>query len=319
MAQIIVTHGIPDGSLSMLKGHIVHYPGFRKAFTPQEMLSLLPETDAVLACGALTQEMIQTGKKLKIISNYGAGYDRIDVAEATRLSVPVTNCPDKTALPTAEIAIGLMLSVTRRIGELDRKLRRGKPEDAFGMGASMGMSLQGKSLGIIGMGNIGAYVADFGRMIGMKIAYYNRRRLSSEQEKDAVFLPLDELLLKADVVSIHCPLTDETRNLLSAQRLTLLKPSSVLINTARGAIVDIEALICMLKEGRLAGAGLDVFANEPHVPEALLHMEQVVLTPHIGTNTKEARDDMAAAACERILLALEGKRPPNVINPEVYL
>ena len=156
-------------------------------------------------------------------------------------------------------------------------------------------------------------------MIGMKISYYNRCRLPSEQEKDAVFLPLDELLLKADVVSIHCPLTDETRNLLSAQRLTLLKPSSVLINTARGAVVDIEALICMLKEGRLAGAGLDVFANEPHMPEALLHMEQVVLTPHIGTNTKEARDDMAAAACERILLALEGKRPPNVINPEVYL
>jgi len=218
------------------------------------------------------------------------------VDAATRRGIPVTNCPDVTALPTAEVAIGLLLSVARRIGEMDRKMRSGPPENLFGMGRFMGMRLQGRSLGIIGLGNIGGPVAEFGRLIGMEVAYHNRRRLPPAQERGARYLSLEELLQQSDVVSIHCPLTPATRNLLSARRLALMKPGAVLINTARGAIVDYEALARMIREEKLWGAGLDVFHQEPHVPEELLALDRVVLTPHIGTKTVEARNDMAQAA-----------------------
>ena len=318
MAHILVTHGIPDEAFVILEGHRVSQPPKWQTFPRDEMLSLLSDTDAILACGAVTAEMIGAASNLKIISNYGAGYEKIDVAAATKRGIPVTNCPDSTAIPTAEIAIGLILSCARRIGELDRKIREVPPEELFGMGRYMGMSLSGRTLGIIGMGHIGSCVAAFGRLIGMRVVYYNRHQLPKDREQGAQHLPLEELLQSSDIVSIHCPLTEETHNLLSSSRLALLKSSAILVNTARAAIVDYDALTMMLKEGRLKGAGLDVFPKEPHVPADLLTLEQVVLTPHIGTNTREARFSMAKDACLRILDALSGKRPPNVVNPEIY-
>jgi lactate dehydrogenase-like 2-hydroxyacid dehydrogenase len=318
MAKIVVTHGIPSGAFSILNGHQVSYPGFGCAYTREELFALLKSADAMLACGAVSAEMIDTAPELKIISNYGAGYDRIDVDAATRRGIPVTNCPECTAQPTAEIAIGLMLSCVRRIGELDRKLRSVPPESLFGMGRFMGLGLARRTLGIIGLGNIGNVVAQFGRMMNMRIVYNNRRRLSEDKEQGAEYLPLEVLLEQADIVSIHCPLTGETNNLLSADRLSLLKPTAILINTARGAIVDYQALAAMLREEKLFAAGLDVFPDEPHVAEELLALDRVVLTPHIGTNTLEARNAMAHDACVRILEALSGRRPPNVVNPEIY-
>lgn len=318
MAEILVTHGIPADAFILLAGHMVHRPPDREAFPKEELFPLLARTEAILACGEVTGEMIQAAPKLRIISNYGAGYDRVDVAEATRRGIPVTNCPDSTALPTAEVAIGLILSCARRIGELDRLLRREPPEGAFGMGRYMGMSLSGHTLGIIGMGNIGTIVASFGRMMGMRIVYHNRRRLAPEKEQGAVFLSLEELLADSDIVSVHCPLTPETRGMLSAARLSLMKPTAILVNTARAAVADYHALAALLRDGKLKSAGLDVFPREPHIPPELLALDNVVLTPHIGTNTPEARYAMARDACLRILAALEGKRPPNVVNPEIY-
>jgi lactate dehydrogenase-like 2-hydroxyacid dehydrogenase len=272
----------------------------------------------VLACGAFGADLIEAAPKLRIISNYGAGYDKIDVEAATMRGIPVTNCPESTAQPTAEIAIGLMLSCVRRIGELDRKLRAVQPESLFGMGKYMGLGLAGRTLGIIGLGNIGNIVAQFGRLMNMRVVYHNRRRLSFEKEQGAEYLPLEMLLEQADIVSIHCPLTGETNNLLCAERLSLLKPTAILINTARAAIVDYQALAAMLRDDKLFAAGLDVFPHEPHIPQELLSQDRVVLTPHIGTNTLEARNAMAHDACVRILEALSGRRPPNVVNPEIY-
>ena len=318
MARIVITHGIPDQAFLLLKDHQVIKPEKGKAYSRQELFSLMPSADAVLACGALEGDLIRAASKLKIISNYGAGYDKIDVAAASVLKIPVANCPECTAQPTAEIAIALMLSCARRISELDRELRMAAPESVFGMGRFMGIGLEGRTLGIIGLGNIGRIVARFGRLMNMRITYHNRHPIAPELEQGSEYLALDELLTKADVVSIHCPLTEETRNLLSGERLSLMKPDAILINTARGAIVDYDALADMLKNRKLLAAGLDVFPKEPHIPAELLLLNQVVLTPHIGTNTPEARYFMARDACIRILEALNGRRPPNVVNPEIY-
>ncbi len=318
MANIVVTHGIPDEAFSILKDHAVFYPAPGRAYTQPELAALLSTADAVLACGAFGAELIEAAPNLKVISNYGAGYERIDVAAATQRRIPVTNCPESTALPTAEIAIGLLLSCARRIGEMDRQLREVPPETVFGMGRHMGMGLAGRTLGIIGMGHIGGIVAQFGRMAGMEVVYHNRRPLPQEKEQGARYMALDDLLAAADVVSIHCPLTEATRGMLDAARLSLMKPGAILINTARGAIVDYEALAVLLREGKLMGAGLDVFPKEPHIPPELLSLPNVVLTPHIGTNTREARYSMAYDACVRILEALAGRRPPDVVNPVIY-
>ena len=318
MAEIVVTHGIPAGAFSILEGHRVSCPEFGHAYSQKELFSLLNTADAVLACGPMSAEMIEAAPRLKVISNYGAGYDKVDVAAATRRGIPVTNCPENTAQPTAEVAIGLMISCVRRIGELDRELRKAPPESLFGMGRFMGLGMQGRTLGIIGLGNIGAFVAQFGRIMNMRVVYFNRRRLPPDKEQGAEYLPLDALLSQSDIVSIHCPLTEETNNLLSAERLSLLKPTAILINTARGAIVDYQALAKLISEDKLFAAGLDVFPHEPHIPEEILALDRVVLTPHIGTNTLEARNLMARDACVRILEALAGRRPPNVVNPEIY-
>ena len=199
---------------------------------------------------------------------------------------------------------------------VNRLMREQAPEALFGMSrANMGHSLMGRRLGVIGMGHIGRKMADLCAALGMEVAYYARHR---RPDAPYSWLPLDELLAGCDVLTLHCPLTEETRGLIGARELALMKPEAVLINTARGAVVDHDALIAALKAGRLAGAGLDVFPQEPHVPQELLELPNVVLMPHYGTNTVEARIAMVEACCERILAALEGKRPPNVVNPEIY-
>ena len=174
MAHIIVTHGVPQMGLELLKEHTVHYPGQFNVFDRDQMMALLPEAEAVIACGALPAEMIKAAPNLKIIANYGAGYDSVDVKTATELGIPVTNTPDETREPTAEVAIGLMLAVSRRICELNRRLREEPTPSVFGMGRHMGMGLQGNTLGIVGMGHIGGIVAEFGKLMGMKVIYHNR-------------------------------------------------------------------------------------------------------------------------------------------------
>lgn len=315
MAKILVTHGVPDAFRAILKDHEVVYPGALKHFSTEEIKRHVQDADAVMACGAFDKAHFENAERLKIIANYGAGYDRIDVSYATKRGIYVTNTPDATAYPTAETAIGLILDASRRIGELNTLVRNVEPETLFGMGRYMGMGLYGNTLGIIGMGHIGGIVAAFGRLMGMRVLYYNRRR--AKEENGAAYAPLDELLRESDVVSIHCPLTDETRGLLSKERLDLMKPRSVLVNTARAAVVDYDALYEKLLKGELFAAGLDVFMNEPHIPKELIALQNVVITPHIGTNTLEARNAMGNAAASRILQVLNGQIPSHVVNPEV--
>ncbi len=311
MATILITHGIPTEGLARLAGHELLIPAPLAAYSMDELMTLIPQADAVIAGGKLPGNVIRAGKKLRIIANYGAGYDGVDIAAAADCGVPVTNIPDTVTDATAELAIGLMLAVSRRIGEMNLRLRREAPETLFGMGRHMGQTLRGRTLGIIGCGRIGSRVAEMARALGMRVIAYSRDAIPADV---AEAMPLADLLSAADVVSLHCPLTDETRGMIGAEALSAMKPGAVLINTARGAIVDHAALTEALQSGHLSGAGLDVFPEEPRIPAVLRTMDNVVCTPHIGTNTAQTRAQMADACARQILDALAGRRPEHIVN-----
>ena len=311
MATILITHGIPTEGLARLKGHEIIIPAPLAAYSMDELMHLIPRADAVIAGGKLPGDVIRAGKKLRIIANYGAGYDGVDTAAAAQCGIPVTNIPNTVTDATAELAIGLMLAVSRRIGEMNLRLRRENPATLFGMGRHMGATLHGRTLGIIGCGRIGSRTAEMARALGMRVIAYSRHGVPADVAES---MPLAELLANADVVSLHCPLTDETRGMIGAETFAAMKPGAILINTARGAIVDHAALTDALRSGHLFGAGLDVFPEEPQIPAELLTMNNVVCTPHIGTNTAETRAQMADACAQQILDALAGKRPAHIVN-----
>ncbi len=317
---VLISHEIPlDGMERLKDGARLIYPEGKGAFSDQELMEYLPLADAMICAGHLRGEMLKQAPGLKIIVCYGAGYEKIDLKAASARRIPVANIPDSTAQATAELAMGLMLSVRRKIARLDRDMRGSEHlSGLFEMGYDMGNTLEGARLGIIGMGHIGRKLKDMARAMGMKVSYYNRRPLPPALSDLAAYRPLEELLAESDVVSIHCPLNRDSASLINAERLSLMKPGAVLINTARGGVVDMEALIEALSTGRLMGAGLDVYPDEPHVDGRLLKLPNVVLTPHIGANTVETRVKMAQACQARILDAMAGRRPANVVNPEIY-
>jgi len=318
MANIVVTYGVPTDGFRALKGHTLHIPPRGEAFSREALLSLLPDADAVLACKAFDREMIEAGSKLKLIVCYGAGYDSIDVAAATEQKIPVVNTPDCVTAPTAELAIAHIMTLSRRIVELDKRVRAMRPEDLFVLGKYMGTSLEGATLGIVGMGRIGGRVADFGRLMGMKVLFTSRTPKPQREAVGDVRVSLEELMSRSDFISLHCPHTPETRGIISEKMIQLMKPTAFLINTARGPVVDEAALIQALRDKRIAGAGLDVYTGEPHVNPAFFELDNVLLTPHVGSNTLHARNQMAEAASKRILDILQNKIPENVINPEVF-
>ncbi len=317
--KILVTYQIPkEGLASLFSDYNVIYPD-KRVLTKEEILSLVPEVDGILAAGVkIDAEIIEQAKNLKIISGYGAGYDNIDIKSATAKGITVTNTPDAVTEATAEIAFGLMLGVMRRIAECDRKLRVGVLK--WGMMNNLGHVLYGKVLGIIGMGRIGKAIARRGLASGMQIIYHNRNRLDEETESTyhAKYRSLKELLQEADVVSISTPLTKETYHLIGKEELELMKPSAYLINTSRGAVLDEAALIKILQAKKIAGAGLDVFEQEPYIPPELLAMDHVVLGPHIGTEAIEARVQMAMTAAENICNYFAGITPKYVVNKEQF-
>ncbi len=318
MANIIVSFGVPSDGFRALYdvGHTIHIPPAGVRFSREEMLSLLPDADAVLACTAFPREMVEAGKKLKLIVCYGAGYDSIDVAAATEHGIPVFNIPDTVTAATAELAIAHMMSMARRIRELDRLVRTMAPNELFVMGRRMGTRLEGATLGIVGMGRIGGKVADFGRVMGMRVLYTAR---TPKPERDALgdqHVDLETLMKESDFISLHCPHTPETHGMISRQMIGLMKPSAFLVNTARGPVLDEEALIDALREKKIAGAALDVYTGEPNVNPAFFELENVQLTPHSGSNTLATRNQMAEAASQCILEVLAGRLPQNLLNPE---
>ncbi|MBG0776151.1 MAG: D-glycerate dehydrogenase [Desulfovibrionaceae bacterium] len=251
----------------------------------------------------------------RIIACYGVGYDHVDVDAATRHGIWVTHNPGFVTEDTADLAFALLMGVARRLRESDGFVRSGR--GGWGPTLYTGVRVYGKTLGIVGSGRIATALALRARGFAMRLLYTSRRRNEEfERLTGATYAAKEELLRTSDFVSLHVPLTEETRHWIGAAELAMMRPSAVLVNTARGPVVDERALVAALAEGRLAGAGLDVFEREPEVHEGLKASDRVLLCPHNGTATMEARVGMGASCAEKIFAALDGRVPPNCLNPE---
>ncbi len=320
MKKILVSYQIPKEGLTRLfdKFHVC-YPE-KTFYTTSELIELIPEFDGLVSVFTkpVNQKIIEAGKKLRIIGNYGVGFNNIDKEAANSAKIVITNTPDVVTEPTAEMTFGLMLAVARRLSEMDRKLRQ--PQGLkWGIMENLGLGFSGKTLGIIGMGKIGKAVAKRALAFGMKVVYFSRTRLSlSEEEKyHASYFSMNELLKMSDFISLHTPLTPQTRHLIAEKEIKMMKKTAVLINTARGAVIDENALTKALADKKIYGAGLDVFEKEPEITKDLLALDNVVLAPHIGTGTVETRIEIGKMVSENIIAFFEGKTPPNIVNPEI--
>ncbi len=252
---------------------------------------------------------------LRVIANVAVGYDNIDVAAATARGICVANTPDVLTEATADLAFALALAAARRLGEGERLVRSGAWR-GWELGQLLGQDVWGRTMGIVGLGRIGLAVARRARGFGMEVIYAQPTRAA--QDLGAAHVPLDELFARADVVSLHCPLTPSTRNLIDARALARMKPTAILVNTARGACVDEAALADALARGALFAAGLDVFADEPRVHPGLVAQERAVLAPHVGSATTTARTRMGELCASAIRDVLAGRMPPNLVDPSVW-
>ncbi len=312
--RIVVTRRIPSSALALLEGagEVWHSPDDRQ-LPVDELHAVVAGADGVVA---LLHDRIDdafldaAGPQLRVVANVAVGYDNVDLDACRRRRVIVTNTPGVLTDATADLAFALILMATRRLGEGERMVRAGL-RWSWSLDFHLGTGIQGKTLGIVGLGQIGTAVARRGRAFGMEVAYTKRHRADSalEVELAAGFLPLEELLAASDVVSLHCPLTPETRHLIDARRLRLMRRTAFLVNTTRGPVVDEEALVEALRDGVIAGAGLDVFEREPAVHPGLLELENVVLLPHLGSSTVETRNAMAELAARNAVAVLRGEAP----------
>ncbi len=308
--KLLVTYNIPRTPFQELPADWeITFPE-KEIMSKEEIIRLLPEYDVMLAIfhAPIDREILDAGKKLKLISNYGVGYNNIDIEYARKKGIAVTNTPKSVNNPTAELALSLMLSAARRVAECNLKIRTEK-ENMWGTMHKLGIGLENKTLGIIGMGNIGKNVALKAKAFGMQIIYYNDRTEVPGYRR----VNLETLLKESDFISLHTPLTPQTRHLIGEHELSLMKPTTILINTARGAIIDEKALAKALTQRRITGAALDVFEDEPHITETLYGLDNVILTPHIGTGTIDARIAMGQEALDNIHHFLQGT-PVNVVN-----
>ena len=317
MRILVSTRLLPDGFLELMNQHEVIFPE-KEMFTKEEVIHLLPGFDAFVPTFQfkVDKEVIEGAMgNLKIIANYGVGYNNIDVEYATECGIVVTNTPDPVIEPTAEHAFALMLAAARRIPECDRKMRI--PNGLkWGVLENLGQTLYGKTLGIIGMGRIGQALARRALASGMKIVYNNRNRISPELEElyRAEYLELDELLRTSDVVSLHTPLTRETFHLVGRISLQKMKETAILINTARGPVVDEVALIDALQHHWISSAALDVYEYEPIISRELFELDNVVLAPHNGTATIEARIEMSRFVSQNIIRYFAGRTDITRVN-----
>jgi glyoxylate reductase len=287
---------------------------------PAELLTeAMQDVSGVMPSGIrITEQMIAGAPQLRVIANIGVGYDNIDVEACNRRRVVVTNTPDVLTEATADLAFALILAAARRVPEGDRYVRS-MQWTRWQFNFMLGAEMHGKILGIYGFGRIGQAVARRARGFSMRILYHARHCVPGniEAELAAELVDSETLFRKSDFLSVHVPLTAETRYAIRAPQLALMKSSAFFINTARGNIVEEAALVDALESGRIAGAGLDVFEDEPRVSLALLEMKNVVLMPHVGSATAETRLRMAMLAADNMLAALDGRCPPNLVNPEV--
>jgi len=318
MAKIFITMRLPEEGLKMLDEHEVEIFEGDAPPSKQEIIEGTRGKDALicLLTDKIDSEVMNASSNLKIIANYAAGYDNIDIDEATKRGIFVTNTPGVLTETVADLAWALILAAARRIVEGDKFMRGGKFKGWAPM-LLLGSDVYGKTLGIVGAGRIGQAVAKRAKGFNMRILYYSRKRKENfEKECNAEYVDLETLLREADFVSLHTPLTPETYHMIGEKELKMMKSSAYLINTGRGKCVDEKALVKALKEGWIRGAALDVFENEPEIEPELKELENVVLTPHIGSASYETRSRMAVMVAENVLAALKGEIPPNCINPE---
>ena len=319
MAKVVVTGKIPAVALERLRAeHTVDAWEDESPIARDELLKRVAGAEAIvsLLTEKIDGELLDAaGKQLRSVSNVAVGYNNIDVPACRERNVLVTNTPGVLTEATADTAMALSLMSTRRLAEGERVIRAQQPWQ-WGMFYMLGSSIQGSQLGIVGMGQIGAAVARRARAFGMTIAYTKRPSLDTETAKElnATHMELDELLATSDVVSLHCPYSPETHHLMNASTIGKMKKSAYLINTARGPVVDEEALATALQQGKIAGAGLDVFEKEPTVHQALIGLDNAVLIPHLGSATVETRTAMANLAVTNALAVLSGKTAPNLVG-----
>ncbi|MCD4851905.1 D-glycerate dehydrogenase [Arthrobacter sp. AK01] len=318
MSRVVVTGRIPDAAIEKLRAeHEVDAWTGAESITREELLRRVAGADAVVS---LLTERVDTelldaaGPQLKVVANVAVGYDNIDVRACAKRGIVATNTPGVLTEATADIAFGLILMATRRLSEGERLIRSGQAWK-WGMFFLLGSSLQGKTLGVVGMGGIGQATARRAKAFGMEIIYQSRRETDPRiaAELDARRVDLDELLAVSDVVSLHCPYGPATHHLIGAEQLAAMKSSAFLVNTARGPIIDEEALASALRDHVIAGAGLDVYEQEPRVHPGLLDLDNVALLPHLGSATVETRTAMAMLAADNALAVLSGELPPAPI------
>ncbi len=289
------------------------------SLAPDELARRLADADgALIVAGERVDDaLLAACPRLKVVANVAVGYNNLDLAACTRHGVAATNTPDVLNETTADHGFALLLAAARRIGESERWLRAGHWKrwtfDMF-----PGADLHGRTLGIVGMGRIGRAIARRAAGFSMRVVYHNRSPLPPAEEGGASWLPKDELLRQADHVVLMVPYAPATHHLIGAAELALMKPTAVLVNLARGGVVDDAALIRSLRDGRLAAAGLDVFEGEPALNPGFLELENVVLTPHIASSTRQTREAMARLAMRNLADVLAGRRPPSLLNPEVW-
>ncbi|HOO76727.1 MAG TPA: D-glycerate dehydrogenase [bacterium] len=318
--QVFVSRKIPEEGLRTLERAGVPFevnPDDR-VLSPGELASACRDADGLLCLltDRIDRNLLDAAPSLRGIACMAVGHDNVDLAECTRRGIPVSNTPGVLTEATADLAWALLLAAARNLNRAERFLRKGKFR-GWSPTLFLGAELAGKTLGIVGAGRIGTAVARRAAGFGLRIVYASRSpRPDLERELGAERLPLEALLKEADFVTLHVPLTPETEHLIDRERLALMKPDAVLVNTSRGPVVDEGALAEALNSGRLGAAGLDVFEEEPAVHPALLGAENAVLLPHIGSATRETRGRMAAMAAENLCCMLAGRMPPNCLNPE---
>lgn len=319
--RIFVTRNLPKKGLELLeKKHDIEVNPYNRVLTKEEIIEGVKGKDGLLCLltDTIDNDIIEAEPNLKMIANYAVGFNNVDVETATKNKIPVSNTPGVLTDTTAEMAWALLFSVARRIVESDSFTRKGK-FDGWDPMLLHGLDITGKTLGIIGAGRIGTSFALKSKGFNMKVLYTDHHSNSLlEESLNAKKVDLDVLLKNADFISTHVPLIKETRHLIDEKELHMMKSSAILINTSRGPVINENALAKALEEKWIFGAGLDVYELEPEINETLLHLDNVVLMPHSASATKETRTKMAVMAAENMLIGLEGKIPPNCVNPEVF-
>lgn len=311
--NVFITDNIPEAAAELLKKHNIDYKIYKaqKSIGKTNLIKKCKSADGIISMlnTPFDEEVINSLNNCKVIANYAVGFNNIDLRAAEKKNIIVTNTPDILTDATADLAMSLVLACARRIGEGEQFVRE---EKFIGWKPQLllGIELRGKIFGVIGAGRIGQAAAQRAKAFGTKIIYFNRsKKYEFEKETGAKKVKLETLLKTSDIISIHLPLNETTANLLNKSNMHLMKPMAILINTARGEIIDENVLIQMLKKKQLFSAGLDVYASEPNVKKGFLNLRNVILLPHVGSGTIEARNKMAELAAKNVVNVLSGKKP----------